>query len=60
MESTALGKKLFLNLLIRAFTVLYLFPEGRRTNGECPGWILSTLISIVSSHAGSCYIGGLE
>ena len=32
MEATALGKNLFINLVVRAGSVQYLFPDGSGTN----------------------------
>ena len=46
MAATALGKKLFLNLVVRAGSVRYLFPDGRGTNKVCPGWVISVLIDL--------------
>ena len=45
-----MGKKLFLNLVVLACSVRYLFPDegvGGETNKVCPGWVLSMLIDLV-------------
>ncbi len=46
MHLTVCEKKLFFNLLVLIFIVLYLFLEGRRENGWCPGWMGSIMIQL--------------
>ena len=44
MEATALGKKLFLSLLVRVLIAWYLPPDGKGTNRQCPGCVVSLLM----------------
>ena len=44
METTALGKKLFLSLFVFVRIALYRLPDGNRSNRQCPGCVVSLLM----------------